>query len=235
MMNLCQYTSVPNHRITIPRVNSKVLKDLLPGKKGVKRKVEGYPCKFTAWLLFAPNDIPAKSCDVVSRLLLLCEHHGGIALGPEVLTYSVFQSANGGGDESPMLTCATPGNLSICGHPPSLFTDHGALTKFNILTLYLRPSSSEVIPGFEAAVDPKAGDSGHNAKFHFGELGSPEITEMVTFIERFVTEDMQGPHESQGGHLPPETCVLTRPGGEALACLFAGQREHFCRLKGFSD
>lgn len=46
---------------------------------------------------------------------------------------------------------------------------------------------------------------------------------------------LQGPHEAQGGHLPPESCALTRPGGEALACLFAGQREHFCRLKGFSD
>lgn len=46
---------------------------------------------------------------------------------------------------------------------------------------------------------------------------------------------LQGPLEAQGGHLPPESCVLTRPGGEALACLFAGQREHFCRLQGFSD
>ena len=46
---------------------------------------------------------------------------------------------------------------------------------------------------------------------------------------------LQGPHEAQGGHLPPESCVLTGPGGEALACSFAGPREHFCRLKGFSD
>ena len=44
-----------------------------------------------------------------------------------------------------------------------------------------------------------------------------------------------GDDEAQGGHLPPESCVLTRPGGEALACLLAGQREHFYRLKGFSD
>lgn len=34
---------------------------------------------------------------------------------------------------------------------------------------------------------------------------------------------LQGPHEAQGGHLPPESCMLTRPGGGALACLFAGQ------------
>lgn len=46
---------------------------------------------------------------------------------------------------------------------------------------------------------------------------------------------LQGPHEAQGGHLPPESRVLIRPGRKALACLFAGQREHFCRLKGFSD
>lgn len=44
---------------------------------------------------------------------------------------------------------------------------------------------------------------------------------------------LQGPHEAQGGHLPLESCMLTRPGGKALACLFAGQQEHFCRLKVF--
>ncbi|XP_036683170.1 transcription factor E2F1 isoform X4 [Balaenoptera musculus] len=48
-------------------------------------------------------------------------------------------------------------------------------------------------------------------------------------------DSSEGPHEAQGGHLPPESCVLTGPGGEALACSFAGPREHFCRLKGFSD
>lgn len=54
------------------------------------------------------------------------------------------------------------------------------------------------------------------------------LTALLVFL-------LQGPHEAQGGHLPPESCVLTRPGGEALACLLAGQREHFYRLKGFSD
>ncbi|KAB0401906.1 hypothetical protein E2I00_017866, partial [Balaenoptera physalus] len=49
--------------------------------------------------------------------------------------------------------------------------------------------------------------------------------------ERAADPATTGPHEAQGGHLPPESCVLTGPGGEALACSFAGPREHFCRLK----
>lgn len=42
---------------------------------------------------------------------------------------------------------------------------------------------------------------------------------MVGALTALLVSLLQGPHKAQGGHLPPESCVLTRPGSEALACL----------------
>lgn len=44
---------------------------------------------------------------------------------------------------------------------------------------------------------------------------------------------LQGPREAQGGHLPPESCVLTRPGGEALACCLQDRESTSVVLKVF--
>lgn len=44
---------------------------------------------------------------------------------------------------------------------------------------------------------------------------------------------LQGPHKAQGGHLPPESCMLTRPGGEALACCLQDNESTSVVLKVF--